>query len=124
MEKIKIAITEDHRLLRESIKMLLEKNGDFDVLIEALDGQDLLDKLEKSTSIDLILIDINMPGMDGIEATGIVKQRWSSIKIVALSLIDSQDVIDKFYGQGGDLYLIHGLPKEKLTSELLRIMNR
>lgn len=65
-----------------------------------------------------------MPGMDGIEATGIVKQRWSSIKIVALSLIDSQDVIDKFYGHGGDLYLIHGLPKENLTSELLRIMNR
>ena len=85
---IKIMITDDHSMIREGLKNLLELDGDIEVIAEAVDGEDCLDKLLTVTP-DVLLLDINMPKMNGLEATEAIRKSGKedalTIPIVAMT---------------------------------------
>jgi DNA-binding NarL/FixJ family response regulator len=103
---IKIAIAEDNQFLTKAI---LEKLSFFDQLsckCTAVNGLDLLEKLEQNHNIDLILMDIEMPKMNGIDATFAVKNKYPHIKIIILTVFDNDENIFNAIKAGADGYLL------------------
>ena len=89
----------------------------------ARNGEELLEKLEKNPRIDLILMDIEMPGMNGIEATFGVKQRFPHIKIIMLTVFDNDEHIFRAIKAGADGYLLKETSPEELHRAITETMN-
>lgn len=91
---LKIAIADDHTLFRENLALWINASEELEVVIEASNGKDLLDKLEY-TKVDILLLDIQMPVMDGFEAAKIIKRKYRKVKILILTLMDDISMISK-----------------------------
>lgn len=104
--KIKIVIVDDNLFLISAIKEKLSFFEDINFKFSALNGSDLLAKLENNFHVDLILMDIEMPVLNGIESTQIVKQKYPHIKIVMLTAFDNDENIFNAIQAGADGYLL------------------
>jgi DNA-binding NarL/FixJ family response regulator len=87
MKKIKVMIVDDHLVVREGLKQLLEVDEGIEVIAEAKTGLDCLQLLEK-LSPDLIFMDVRLPGISGIEATRLVCQKYPHIKVIILTIYE------------------------------------
>jgi two-component system response regulator DegU len=96
---IKLGIAEDHNQFRKALKRLIHTEKDIEVILEADNGQDLLAKL-RDVQPDIVLMDIRMPLMNGIEASLILKERFPAIKIIAFSQYDQEENIIEMNIQG------------------------
>ena len=105
MEKIKIIITDDHQLFRNGLKILLNAFQEFEVAGEASNGEEFL-RLLKSTPADVVLMDINMPEMDGIEATRKGLKVNPGIDIIALSMYGEEEYYYKMVDAGAKGFLL------------------
>lgn len=120
---IKIALVDDNSFL---IKATAEKLSFFDDIVvkfTAINGQDAIDKLEKNHNIDLILMDIEMPKMNGIEATGIIKNKYPHIKIIMLTVFDNDENIFKSIKAGADGYLLKEVNPKDLHQGIIDTLN-
>ena len=109
---IKIAIVDDNTFLQKAIQdKLIFFN---EIKFTAIEGQDLLRKLEKNHNIDLILMDIEMPKMNGIEATELVKNKFPHIKIIMLTVFDNDENIFKAIKAGADGYFLKEVNPQEL----------
>lgn len=111
---IKIMIVDDHSMVREGLKNLLELDGDIEVIEQAENGIDCLDKLEKITP-DVLLLDINMPCMDGLEVIAKLKEKQSKVKILLLTAHNEVEYLMKAVELG-----INGYVLKDASSSLLR----
>lgn len=120
---IKVSIAEDNSLLAKSIQ---EKIGFFNDQLRfkyrAINGQDLLRRLEEDSNVDVILMDIQMPEMNGIEATGIITQRYPHIKIIMLTVLDDENHIFQAIQAGANGYILKDEPPQKLLNGILEIL--
>lgn len=112
---LRILLVDDHRVLRTGMKMLLSSQTDFCVVDEASDGQEALDKLA-GMSVDLVLLDLSMPGMGGIECLREIRSRNYQVKVLILTMYSEQQYIKEVMLQGADGYLC----KDSLDSELFQ----
>lgn len=110
---IKIAIVEDHTLFREGLKSLLEHNSDYKVVAEFSNGKEFINSLFK-IDIDLVLIDIEMPLMNGIEATLEAKMKIPKLRFIALSMYSDQKYYYEMIKAGASGFVL----KEATTDEL------
>jgi DNA-binding NarL/FixJ family response regulator len=92
MERIKVLIADDHRVVREGLSAILKTKEDIDVVGEAQDGQEAVEKA-RSLVPDVILMDVSMPRMGGVEATRVIKRELPHIGIVALTMYEEQKYI-------------------------------
>ncbi len=115
--KIKIMIADDQRLMREGLKTILELEEDMAVTGLAENGRDVLDKMADAQP-DVILMDIRMPVMDGVECTGIVKQRYPGVKVLILTTFDDDGFIIEALKNGAAGYLLKDLSSEKLVGAI------
>lgn len=104
-EVIKVMIVDDHVLYRAGVKTALSSKKDIKVIAEADNGQHMLHML-KAIQPDVILLDIQMPIMDGITALPEVKKLYPNIKIIMLTLLDDQSVVTKLMELGANSYLV------------------
>lgn len=111
---IKIGIAEDNPYILKAIIQKISILEDIQIKVKATNGKELLEKLQKDPNVDLIFMDIEMPEMDGIEATFQIKQRYPQIKIIMLTVFDDDDKIFNSIKAGADGYLL----KETELSEL------
>ena len=111
---IKIILAEDNLLIRDGIKLLLELEGSIEVVGEASDGQEALRLLENGQKVDLILTDLNMPGMNGLELIQTLGKRKPEIPLVVLSMNFEKQYITQAFRAGAKGYLIKGLSSEEL----------
>lgn len=114
MKKITVLLVDDHRLLREGIRSLLEKSGDVEVVGEASEGGEAVAKAQ-SLSPDVVLMDITMPGMNGLEATRQIKALRPNIKVLILSMHESNQYISQFLRSGASGYVL----KDSAASDLV-----
>ena len=103
---IRIGIVEDNPSIMQSICQRLEQISDVQLKIKAIHGRDILDKLTIDPNLDLIFMDIEMPEMDGIDATARIKVRYPQIKIIILTVFDTEDKIFQAVRAGADGYLL------------------
>jgi len=115
--KINILIVDDQRLMREGLKTILSLEEDFEITDLAENGSDALDKI-KTTEPDVILMDIRMPIMNGVECTAAVKARYPKIKVLVLTTFDDDEYIFDALKNGAEGYLLKDLPSEKLISSI------
>lgn len=120
---IKIAIAEDNNFLAQSIEEKLALFDDFKFKFRGKNGAELIGKLEEDHAIDLILMDIQMPEMDGIRATELIKNRYPQIKIVMLTVFDDDENIFNAIKAGADGYLLKETTPTKLQNGILQVMD-
>ncbi|WP_278035004.1 response regulator [Flavobacterium nitratireducens] len=119
----KLVIVDDNTFLMKSVLQKLSFFDDFKVQFTAMNGQDLIQKLDKNHNVDLILMDIEMPKMNGIEATEQVKNRYPNIKIIMLTVFDNDENIFKSIKAGADGYLLKEVNPKDLQQGILETLN-
>ena len=121
-EKIKVMIVDDQQLVRDGIKALLEIKDDFEIIGTAADGQQAIEMLQKIPT-DVVLMDIRMPGLGGIEATRQIREKDKDISIIMLTTFNNDDYIVKAIKAGANGYLLKDIPKDDLA-EAIRLAYR
>lgn len=117
--KIKVGLVDDHQLFLKSLSLMLETLGNFEVVLEALNGEDLQRKIKLKKELpDLMLIDVNMPVMDGAETTAWLQQNHPAIKLIALSMNDKDNAIIKMFKAGCCAYLLKDVHPNVLEKAL------
>ena len=117
--KIRVLLADDHSVVREGIRRVLEKAGDIDVVGEAADGQQALD-LVASLKPDVLLCDIRLPALNGVEVVRQAKDRYQGTKSVVLSAHDEDEYVLEAMGAGASGYLLKRMDAGKLPEAVRR----
>jgi len=123
MMNIKIGIVDDNTFLLHAVEEKLSFFDDLQVKFKVLNGKDLLDELEANYHVDLILMDIEMPIMNGVEATEKVKQKYPQIKIIMLTVFDNDEHIFNAIKAGADGYLLKEINAKALHNGIIETLN-
>ena len=116
---LKILIADDHKILREGLKAILRERESFEVVGEAANGREAVSKAKKLAA-DVVIMDIAMPGLNGIEATRRIRRYSSRIKVVILSMYNSREYVLEALKAGAMAYL----RKETASKELLQAIDK
>ena len=122
MNKKSILIADDHKLIRQGIINFLEAQGEFEVKGEATNGEEAV-MLAKKLKPDVILIDLNMPKMDGIEATREIKKLFPDIKVIVLTAFTQNEAVISAINAGVDGYLLKDIMPEDLITAIHSVLN-
>ena len=118
---LKVCIAEDNYFLVKAIKEKLSFFEDILVKFHANNGAELIGKLEENHNIDVILMDIQMPVMDGIKATEIIKKKHPQIKVIMLTVVDDDDCVFKAIKAGANGYLLKEINAENLHKSIIEV---
>jgi len=110
---VRVILVDDHTIIRDGIKALLKDSKDIVVVGEAGTGKELLAMLP-NVDADIILMDINMPELDGFETTTILREQNSDLKILILSMLDHENYIAKILDAGASGYLLKNTGREEM----------
>ena len=117
MKKIKVVVADDHTILRQGIKALLDNQEEIEVVGEAKDGREAIKAIEE-LSPDVILMDIAMPGLNGLEATRRIKKKFPKTKVVVLTMHTNEEYIFQILNAGADGYLVKETAFQDLISAI------
>lgn len=119
--QLTIAIADDHPGMRDALKIMLEEQG-YEVIIKAVNGKDLIDQLATSSIFpDTLIVDLNMPVMDGRETIKELKVRWPEAQIIVFSM--DNDNIEDLLQMGASAFLVKTSPTEMLMDTINRLNN-
>ena len=116
--KPSVALVDDHVLLRNGLASLVRSFDDYDILIEANNGKDFIDKLEPNLLPDIVLLDINMPHMDGYETALWLKRNHPEVKVLALSMYDNENAIIRMLKNGARGYILKDIDPNEFKSAM------
>lgn len=114
---IKIAIADDHDLVREGLESLLKDTEDINPVILAKNGRELLD-LMRGQSVHVVLLDIDMPELNGVETTRELKRLFPDVRILILTMHDEKHFIQQLIGEGAHGYLLKNSSRDELTTAI------
>ena len=114
---IRVVLADDHVFVRDGIKSLLENEANIEVAGEAIDGADALEVVAAHTP-DLLIVDIRMPNLTGIEVVEKLRSENNNVKIIMLSMHESEEYVLKSIKAGADGYLLKGSSKEEFLKAL------
>ncbi len=120
--KINVMIVEDHSLMREGLSKILELEDNIEVVAAACDGIEAIN-IFKKTDVDVILLDINMPNMNGIETLRKLKDMDSSIKIIMLTIYDEREYLIETLNLGANGYMLKDSESASLIAAIINVYN-
>jgi DNA-binding NarL/FixJ family response regulator len=120
MSKIKIAIADDYKIYRDGLKVGLSADENLDVMMEADNGEDLLKELESQTP-DVIIMDLKMPFMDGMEATKAVRKKYPAIKVLVVTMYEDDKFIIHLMENGANGYLLKNAEPEEIRKSIYAV---
>lgn len=118
---VNVMIADDHSMIREGLKQLLELEGDFQVIAEACDGVDCIQKLE-TVSPDVLLLDINMPNMNGLEVLKKLKEKRIKVKVLVLTVHNEVEYLLKAVDIGVNGYMLKDSESSELKKAILTVV--
>lgn len=113
MNKIKIAIADDYKIFRDGLKVSLSQDENFEVTLEADNGEDLLTAMAKNIP-DVVIMDLKMPVMDGMEATEIIRKKFTQVKVLVVSMYDDDKFIIHLMEIGANGYLFKNAEPDEI----------
>lgn len=119
---IRVMIVDDQTLIREGIKMMLSICSDIEIVGEAQNGREAIEKL-KEVSPDVILMDIRMPVMDGVEAVKRIKEMYKKIKIIILTTFNEDEYIFEGLKNGADGYILKDVRSDEIVNGIRTVYN-
>ncbi len=122
MKAIKVILVDDHKLIRDGIKAHIEEDNRFEVVGEAGNGADAL-LIIKNVTADVVLMDINMEVMDGIECTAKITELYPSIKVLALSMLAENQHIKEMLKAGAQGYLLKNSTEQEIKQAIISVYN-
>ena len=117
---VKVILADDHQMFREGLRSLMERQTDIEIIAEAADGRSII-KLLQEVSPDVIIMDVSMPGLNGIEATRQIKATYTDVKVIALSMHSSRRYVIEMLKAGASGYLLKDCAVSELC-EAIRIV--
>lgn len=120
---IKVALVDDNSFLRHTVLEKLQFFDDISCKFVAENGRDLLAKMDKNQTIELILMDIEMPLMNGIEATAEIKRLYPHVKVIIQTVFDTDENIFKAIKAGADGYLLKEISPDELHKAIIDTLN-
>lgn len=121
-EVVKIMMVDDHQMLIDGVKALLADQAKFQIVVESTNGADALSQLEQS-EVDMIITDLNMPQMSGVELVREVKLKYPDIKILVLSMHNNRETISEILMSEAEGYILKNTGKQELLTALEKINN-
>lgn len=118
---IKILIADDQELIRESLKIILSTNNEFEVINTVGSGKEVVESIRRHIP-DIILMDVRMPDMDGVQCTKFVKEVYPEIKVIVLTTFDDDEYIFSALKYGASGYLLKGVSLDELTSAIKTVL--
>ena len=119
-----VVLVDDHVLLRNGLANLIRSFGEYAVLFEACNGMDLIRQLKPRCLPDIVLLDVNMPDMDGYETAHWLRRNYPEIKILALSMYDTDNSIIRMLKYGVKGYVLKDIEPVELKMALESVMNK
>jgi len=117
---VRVILADDHTILREGVRSLLSAQDDISVVGEARDGEETV-ALLKTTAADVVVMDMVMPRMNGIEATREIKRRWPDVKVLILSMYDNDEYIQQVIQAGASGYVLKRVATEDLVRAIREV---
>jgi DNA-binding NarL/FixJ family response regulator len=105
MSKIRIAIADDSSIFRDGLKVGLARDDNFELVLEAASGEELVAGIDRIPT-DVVLMDLKMPGMDGMEATKVIRRQWDHVKVLAVTMYDDEKFVIHLMENGANGYLL------------------
>lgn len=121
-KQTKIMLVDDHQFIIDGIKTRLESIANFKIVAEAENGKEAVEKL-KEVNPDIIIMDVEMPVMNGFEATQKILSQYPEIKIIALSTYDEKSIVQKMLSAGARGFILKNIKIEELVTALETVMN-
>lgn len=119
-----IFLADDHQMVIDGLKALLAGESEINIVGEALDGRAATEKLHQLTEhVDIIILDINMPGMDGIETTRYLRKNFPQLKILVLSMYNKPFFIQQLIAEGVSGYVLKNTGKDDLLTAIRKLMS-
>lgn len=123
-KKIQVVVVDDHTLLRNALAKLIDSFDEFSVFFEAENGEELKAKLKNKLIPDIILLDVNMPGMNGFETAAWLFANYPQIKVLALSMLSDENTIIRMLKLGAKGYIMKTAEPEELHLALKSVMQK
>ena len=120
MNEIKVLVTDDHQIIVDGLKSLLNNSADFKVIGEANNGREAL-KIIENVEVDVVLMDIDMPVMNGIETLKEIRRRRLEVKVIILSMHHEAGMIKSLIDLGAMGYLLKSSPQEELAAAIRKV---
>jgi DNA-binding NarL/FixJ family response regulator len=120
MSKIKIAIADDYKIFRDGLKVGMSEDSNLEVVLEADNGEELLDGLKKK-KVDVIIMDLKMPIMDGMQATKEVRKLYASTKVLAVTMYDDDKFIIHLMENGANGYLLKNADSDEIRKAIYSV---
>ena len=117
LEPIRVLIADDHALLRQGLCRILDMEEDIEVIAQAADGEEAV-ALAQAVHPDVVLMDINMPGVNGLEATRLIKEASPEIKVIALTIHDDDEYVFKVIEAGAGGYVLKDVDPSNLADAI------
>ncbi len=117
---LKLAIADDHELFRKGFISMLNAVSDFEFVLEASNGQELLDKLPTNMP-DIVLMDLQMPVMDGMQATEIIFEKYPDVKVIVVSMYDEDRFVIHMLEKGVQGYLLKDTSPDEVEKAIRRV---
>lgn len=119
-EIVKVLIADDHPLILDGLKTSMANEEGIKIVAQAKEGHEVLDQLRRH-EIDVVLLDINMPGMNGFETLQEIRPRFPDTKIIILSMYDKPEFIRSLIAAGANGYLLKNTGKDEMTYAIKRV---
>ena len=110
---IRVVIVDDHPMVRDGLRSILETYPDLDLVGSLVNGQEAIDQVAKLQP-DVMLLDLNMPGVNGLSATEIILERFPAVRILILSMHDSPEYVSTALSHGAKGYILKDVPTEEV----------
>ena len=118
IKKIQVMIVDDHKMFVEGVQAIFSGSKDIEIVKAIYDGKDVIEALDRNKNIQLILLDINLPNINGLELTKLIKKKYPDVRILVLSMYNNAEYIKEVLKEGASGYILKNTDHEELASAI------
>lgn len=117
--RIRLAVADDHILFRKGLRALISGFPGMEVLFEAGDGEELLQRLDQGQVPDVVLMDLQMPNLDGLQTVRLLRAQYPRVRVVIISMHDEPELIESLKAEGAHGYLLKNASPEEVSGAIM-----